>query len=88
MEFLVTIRLLNNFLIQPFDKPSRMLLMEVTRDRHGKRSTLIAGQLPVVAWYCVIGDQTMADAIGDRMVNDAHHTHLQGESLRRKRRVE
>ena len=62
--------------------------MEVIEDRHGKRSTLIAGQLPVVAWYDVIGDQTLADAILDRLVNDAHHIELQGESLRRKRRVE
>jgi hypothetical protein len=47
-----------------------------------------AGQLPVVVWYCVIGDQILADAIMDRFVNDAHHIELHSESLRRKRRVE
>lgn len=80
--------ILDDFGIQPFDNHSRMLLMEVIEDRHGKRSTLIAGQLPVIAWYDVIGDQTLADAILDRLVNDAHHIELQGESLRRKRRVD
>jgi DNA replication protein DnaC len=42
----------------------------------------------VAAWYDIIGDQTLADAILDRIVNDAHHIELKGESLRRKRKTE
>ena len=80
--------ILDDFGIQPFDAGSRMLLMEIIEDRHGKRSTLIAGQVPVGAWYDIIGDQTIADAILDRIVNDAHQIELQGESMRRKRGLE
>jgi DNA replication protein DnaC len=80
--------ILDDFGIQPFDSQSRMLLMDIIEDRHGKRSTLIAGQVPVAAWYDIIGDQTLADAILDRIVNDAHHIELKGESLRRKRKTE
>lgn len=80
--------ILDDFGIQPFDSSSRMLLMEIIEDRHGKRSTLIAGQVPVSSWYDVIADQTIADAILDRIVNDAHQIELHGESMRRKRKLE
>ena len=64
--------ILDDFGIQPFDHQSRMLLMEIIEDRHGKHSTIIAGQVPLSAWYDIIGDETIADAILDRIVHDAH----------------
>ena len=81
------ILILDDFGIQPLDIQSRMLLMEIIEDRHGKKSTIITSQLPVNAWYEVIGDQTLADAILDRIVHDAHRLELQGESLRKKRKI-
>jgi DNA replication protein DnaC len=80
--------ILDDFGIQPLDAQSRMLLMEMVEDRHGKRSTLFTSQLPVQVWYEVIGDETLADAILDRVVHDAHRLELKGESLRRKRKTE
>lgn len=80
--------ILDDFGIQPLDAQSRMLLMEIIEDRHGKRSTLFTSQLPVQAWYEVIGDETLADAILDRVVHDAHRLELRGESLRRKRNIQ
>lgn len=82
------ILILDDFGIQPFDNQSRMLLMDIIEDRHGKKSTIIAGQVPVGAWYDIIGDETLADAILDRIVHDAHQIELNGESLRRKRKFE
>lgn len=82
------ILILDDFGIQPIDSQSRMLLMDIIEDRHGKRSTIIAGQVPVGAWYDLIGDETLADAILDRIVNEAHLVELKGESLRRKRKIE
>jgi len=79
--------ILDDFGIQPLDVQSRMLLMEIIEDRHGKKSTIITSQLPVCAWYEIIGDQTLADAILDRIVHDAHRIELKGESLRRKRNI-
>lgn len=79
--------ILDDFGIQPLDIQSRMLLMEIIEDRHGKKSTIITSQLPVNAWYEVIGDQTLADAILDRIVHDAHRLELQGDSLRKKRKI-
>lgn len=79
--------ILDDFGIQPLDVQSRMLLMEIIEDRHGKKSTIITSQLPVSAWYEIIGDHTLADAILDRIVHDAHRIELRGESLRRKRKI-
>lgn len=75
--------ILDDFGIQPFDAQSRVALMEIIEDRHGKRSTIITSQLPVVKWHEVIGEQTIADAILDRIVHDAHRLELVGDSLRK-----
>ena len=76
--------ILDDFGIQPLDGPSRAILMEIIEDRHGKTSLIITSQLPVSKWYEVIGEKTIADAILDRIVHDAHRIELKGESLRRK----
>jgi len=77
--------ILDDFGIQPFDAQSRLTLLEIIEDRHGKRSTIFASQLPVRQWYEVIGEKTVADAILDRIVHDAHRVKLIGESLRKTR---
>jgi DNA replication protein DnaC len=76
--------ILDDFGIQPLDAPCRAALMEIIEDRHGKSATIITSQLPVNKWYEVIGEQTIADAILDRVIHDAHRLQLQGESLRKK----
>jgi DNA replication protein DnaC len=76
--------ILDDFGIQPFDQNSRASLLEIIEDRHGKRSTIITSQLPVKQWYEVIGETTVADAILDRILNNAQRIELKGESLRRK----
>ena len=58
-------------------------LMELIEDRHGRRATLIASQLPVEHWHELIGEATLADAILDRLLHNAHRLALSGESMRR-----
>jgi len=62
-----------------------MDLMEIIEDRHAKRATIIASQLPVANWYDVIGEGMAADAILDRLVHTSYRIELTGESLRNKR---
>jgi DNA replication protein DnaC len=76
--------ILDDFGIQPLDAQSRAILMEIIEDRHGKGSTIITSQVPVVQWHEVIGEQTIADAIIDRLIHNAHRFELTGESLRKK----
>jgi len=75
--------ILDDFGLQPLDNNARMMLMEIIEDRHGRKSTIIASQLPVAKWYEIIGDSTVADAILDRMVHTAHRLELKGGSLRK-----
>ena len=71
----------------PLDAQSRSVLMEIIEDRHGKSSTIITSQIPINKWHEIIGEQTIADAILDRIVHDAHRLDMKGESLRKKRNV-
>ena len=58
-------------------------LLEIMEDRHGLKSTLITSQLPVDQWHKAIGDATLADAILDRLLHNAHKLKLKGESMRK-----
>ena len=76
--------ILDDFGIHPFDAQSRTALMEIIEDRHGKTSIIITSQVPVSRWHEVIGEKTVADAILDRIIHQAHRLELKGESLRKK----
>jgi len=58
-------------------------LMEIMDDRHGHTSTMMLSQLPTDQWYTSIGDNTLADAILDRLMHNAHRLLLKGESMRK-----
>jgi len=60
-------------------------LLEVIEDRQGRRSTIVTSQLKVKHWHEVIGEPTIADAILDRLVSNAHRIDLSGNSLRPKK---
>jgi DNA replication protein DnaC len=75
--------LIDDFGLEALDAPSRLALLEILEDRHGKASTLLASQLPVAKWHEVIGEPTIADAICDRIVHSAHRIELKGESVRK-----
>ena len=78
--------ILDDFGIQSFDAGGRSMLMDIVEDRHGKHSTIIASQVPVKNWYDVIGEQTVADAILDRLVHQSVRVELKGESLRKNKK--
>ena len=59
-------------------------LLEIIDDRHNRGSTIVTSQLPVDHWHEVIGDPTIADAVLDRLVHNAHRLLLKGESLRKR----
>ena len=79
------ILLIDDFGLQPLDAQSRSVLMEIIEDRHGKSSTIITSQIPISKWHEIIGEQTIADAILDRIVHSAHRIEMKGDSLRKKK---
>jgi DNA replication protein DnaC len=62
---------------------NRCDLLEIMEDRHGTSSTLVTSQLPTTQWHESIGDPTLADAILDRLLHNAHKLPLKGESMRK-----
>ena len=71
--------------LAPMRDVHRRDLLEILEDRHELRSTVVTSQLPWSTWHEAIGDPTLADAILDRLVHNAHKIVLKGESMRRSR---
>jgi len=59
--------------------------LEILDDRQGNGSTLITSQFPVNLWHDTIGNPTVADAILDRLIHNAHRIELKGESMRKRK---
>jgi DNA replication protein DnaC len=74
--------------LAPLTDTERRDLLEVIEDRHGNTSTLITSQLPVENWHDHIGDPTIADAIMDRLIHNAHRIQLKGGSMRKKQTLD
>jgi DNA replication protein DnaC len=77
--------ILDDWGLAPVSDRARTLLLEVLDDRHGHSSTIVTSQLPIEHWHATIGEATIADAILDRLVHNAHKIELTGDSMRRKR---
>ena len=77
--------LIDDLGLAPMTDPERRDLLEVIEDRQGLSSTIVASQLPLENWHDNIGDPTIADAILDRIVHNAHRINLKGDSMRKKR---
>jgi DNA replication protein DnaC len=77
---------LDDFLITTPSLIEAKDLLEVIDDRSQLRSTVVVTQLPVEDWHTALtaGDPTLADAILDRLVHNAHRLSLRGSSLRRR----
>jgi len=75
--------ILDDFGLEVLGPAERKGLLEVLEDRYGSSSTIVTSQLAPDAWHPVIGDPTLADAILDRLVHNAHRLVLSGDSIRR-----
>ena len=59
--------------------------LELLDDRQGCGATLITSQFPTKLWHDTIANPTVADAILDRLLHNAHRIELKGETLRKPR---
>lgn len=73
----------DDFGMEVLNAAQRRDLLEVLEDRYGNTSTIIASQLEPKDWHPVINDETIADAVCDRLVHNAHKLKLVGESIRK-----
>lgn len=79
----VGVLVIDDFLLRPIGPDQAADLLEVIEDRAGIRSTIVTSQLPVEHWHESLGDATIADAVLDRLLENAHRIELHGESFRR-----
>ena len=79
---------LDDLLIAPLKDTERRDLLEVLEDRYDQRSTVVATQVPTKSWHEMLADPTVADAICDRLVHNAHVLSLKGPSIRKKKGLE
>lgn len=79
-----SVLILDDFGLTPMDQNTRLALLQILEDRYNKKSIIIASQLPINKWHEYIAEPTLADAIMDRLMANAHRLELKGESLRKK----
>jgi DNA replication protein DnaC len=79
---------LDDFLLAPMKDSERRDLLEVLEDRYERSSTIITSQLPTKTWHSALNDPTIADAICDRLIHNAHVVELRGPSMRKKKSLE
>ena len=84
---MLCVTLLDDFGLSVLTATERRDLLEILEDRHGRGSTIVTSQLPVDHFHDAIGDPTLADAILDRLVHNAHRLALSGESMRKRSAV-
>jgi len=76
--------IIDDFGLAPLSDSERRELLEVIEDRQGLSSTIIVTQVPIGNWHESIGDPTIADAILDRLIHNAHKFDLEGDSMRKR----
>jgi DNA replication protein DnaC len=75
--------IVDDFGMEVLTAPQRKDFLEVVEDRYGNSSTVVTSQLDPKHWHPVIGDETVADSVCDRLVHNAHKVKLGGESIRK-----
>ena len=79
----IDVLVLDDWGLAPLREQERRDLLEIFDDRHGARSTIVTSQLPVETWHDYVADPTIADALLDRVVHNAHRLKLKGPSKRK-----
>lgn len=79
----VDVLVLDDWGLAPPNERERRDLLEIIDDRHGNRSTVITSQLDSKLWHDQLGDPTIADAVCDRLLHNAHRLVLKGPSRRK-----
>ena len=82
----VQLLILDDWGAHTMNDSQRLDILDIFEERYGRKSTLITAQAPVDKWHAIVGEPTVADAILDRIVHNAHRITLKGESMRKKTR--
>lgn len=81
----VNVLVLDDWGLAPLGDTERRDVLEVLEERYGVGSIIVTSQLPVKSWHGLMGDATLADAILDRLIHNAHRIEFKPntESMRK-----
>lgn len=80
----INLLILDDWGLGTLKSTERSDLLEILEDRYLRQATLITSQLPIKNWHEFIGDNTVADAVLDRLMHNAYQLNLKGDSMRGK----
>lgn len=80
-----TLVILDDFGLSAIDQSQRQALLDIVEHKYDAASIIITSQIPVKNWHGLIGEETIADAILDRIVYSSHRIELDGDSMRKKK---
>jgi DNA replication protein DnaC len=80
----IDVLVIDDWAMVPMSEAERRDFWEIAEDRYQARSMILTSQLPVPRWHEQIGEPTLADAILDRLVHNAHRIEMRGDSMRKK----
>ena len=75
--------ILDDFGVSPLQSDEVNNLFEIIEERMFNGAVIITAQLPISEWHAYLGNETIADAMMDRLIHTAHKVNLKGESMRK-----
>lgn len=78
--------IIDEWLLIPLAESEARDLLEIIEARHKKASTIFSSQFAPAGWHVKIGEETLADAILDRIVHDSYTVFIDGKDSMRNRK--
>ncbi len=79
----IKVLILDDFGVSPLKASEARDLLEIVEDRTHTSSLIITSQLPIKEWHGHLHNPTIADAILDRIIHNAHKINIEGDSQRK-----
>jgi DNA replication protein DnaC len=82
----VSLLILDEWLLTPLSQNEARDLLEIIESRHTQSSTIFSSQFAPKGWHSKIGEETLADAILDRIIHNSYTITISGKDSMRKRK--
>ena len=73
----IPLLIIDDWLLNPLDASQCRELLELIEERYERCSTIFSTQWPIEDWYNLLSEPTLADAILDRCIHNAHRIHIE-----------
>lgn len=81
----VDLLILDEWLLTDLSTEEAAILLEISESRHKMVSTIYCSQIDPSGWHLKLGNETIAEAILDRIIHDSYQLFIDGEVSMRER---